>query len=63
MQSISTNTMIARLEGCLGTGDLTDWEEQFVQSLVDRKEAGQVLKLTERQVETLDRLHAKHFAG
>lgn len=59
----STNTMIDRLAGCLGTGDLSQWEEGFVRSLVERKEAGQVTRLTERQIETLDRLHSKHFAG
>lgn len=30
-------------------------------SIAELKEAGEVLKLSERQVETLDRLHAKHF--
>jgi len=59
----STNTMIERLAGCIGTGDLSDWEERFVRSLIARKEGGQVTKLSERQVETLERLHAKHFGG
>lgn len=58
----STTTMIDRLAGCLGTGDLTPWEERFVQSLLDRKNAGQVTKLTEAQLERLDELHARHFA-
>ena len=60
---VSTATMIERLAGCLGTDDLSEWEEQFVQSLVERKEAGQVTKLSERQVEVLERLHSKHFGG
>lgn len=59
---ISTNQMIDRLAGMLGTKDLTDWESTFVERLVERKEAGQVTALTEKQVEVLDRLHSKHFA-
>ena len=59
----STNTMIERLSGCLGTGDLSSWEEGFVRSLVERKNAGQVTQLSDRQAEALERLHAKHFAG
>ena len=59
---ISTSQMIDRLAGMVGTKDLSDWETRFVQSLIDRKNAGKVTALTERQVETLDRLHSKHFA-
>lgn len=59
----STTTMIRRLEGMLGTKDLSDWEQGFVETLVERLEAGQVTQLTERQVETLERLHGKHFGG
>jgi len=61
-QMTSTTTMIRRLEGMLGTKDLSDWEQGFVETLVARLEAGQVTQLTERQVEILERLHGKHFA-
>lgn len=59
---ISTTEMIKRLTGMLGTHDLSEWESNFVMSLEHRLNAGEVTKLTERQVETLDRIHAKHFA-
>lgn len=59
----STTTMIERLSGCLDTGDLSAWEEWFVRSLVERKNAGQVTQLSDRQAEALERLHAKHFTG
>mgnify|MGYP001263135450 CR=1 FL=1 len=58
---ISTSQMIDKLEGMLGTDDLTPWEQQFVQRLVARKEAGEVTALTGRQLEVLDELHSKHF--
>ncbi|WP_228937448.1 hypothetical protein [Paraburkholderia saeva] len=54
--------MIEKLVGMLGTDDLTEWETSFVQSLQRRLADGQVTALTERQVETLDRLHNNHFA-
>ena len=58
----STTQMIRKLEGMIGSKDLGDWESGFVESLVAKVDAGEVTSLTERQVETLDRLHGKHFA-
>lgn len=60
-QMTSTTTMIRRLSGLLNTRDLTEWEQQFVRSLVEKLDAGRVTSLTERQVETLERLHGRHF--
>ncbi len=61
-QMTSTTTMIRRLSGMLDTRDLSEWEQQFVRSLVEKLDAGKVTSLTERQVETLERLHGRHFA-
>lgn len=61
-QLVSTTTMIRRLSGMLDTRDLSEWEQQFVRSLVEKLDAGRVTSLTERQVETLERLHGRHFA-
>lgn len=61
-QIVSTATMIQRLRGMLGTKDLSEWEQRFVESLVEKLDAGRVTSLTERQVETLERLHGRHFA-
>ena len=60
-QMTSTTTMIRRLSGLLDTRDLTEWEQQFVRSLAEKLDAGKVTSLTERQVETLERLHGRHF--
>lgn len=59
---ISTSQMILKLEGCLGTGDLTAWEEEFVANLVERLQAGEITRLSAKQADTLERLHDKHFA-
>lgn len=62
MRLYSTANMIERLSGLLDTSDLTEWEQQFVANLKRHADAGEVTKLTEKQVETLDQLHSKHFA-
>lgn len=59
---VSTTIMIQRLEGCMGTGDLSDWEEQFVRSLVQLLESGEVTRLSEKQLDILERLYGRHFA-
>jgi len=61
-QMTSTTTMIRRLSGLLDTRDLSEWEQQFVRSLAEKLDAGKVTSLTERQVETLEQLHGRHFA-
>ena len=58
----STSTMIERLDGCKGTGDLSPWEESFVSGLVERLHSGKVTSLSEKQIESLERLFKKHFA-
>ena len=58
----STSTMIERLDGCKGTGDLSPWEESFVSTLTVRLHSGQVTALSDKQVELLERLFNKHFA-
>ena len=60
---LSTTTMLDRVRGLLGTKDLSPWEHDFVRSLADRADAGQITQLSGRQVEALQRLHDKHFAG
>lgn len=60
-QMTSTTTMIRRLAGPLDTRDLSEWEQQFVRSIVEKLDAGKVTSLSERQVETLERLHGRHF--
>lgn len=59
---VDTGTMVTRLEGLLGTKDLSDREAEFVENMVRIKDSGQVTRLTERQVEWLNDLHRKHFA-
>jgi len=59
---VSTSTMVRRLEGLMGTNDLTAWEQDFVRKLAEVVRTGNVTQLTGPQVEKLDELHGRHFA-
>jgi hypothetical protein len=63
---VSIATMITRLEGLLGTRDLTDWEEKFVRDVASRtlfaRRAGLALDLKGGTLEKLEQIHGKHFA-
>lgn len=62
MRHYSTQSMIERLCGLLGTDDLNEWETGFVESMKRRLENGTVLNATEPQLTTLERIFNKHFA-
>lgn len=60
----SINNMVKRVAGLLGTPDLSEWETTFVQSVVDKTKNGEnTTSLSTRQVEVLEDLFNKHFAG
>ncbi|NML34550.1 hypothetical protein [Paraburkholderia antibiotica] len=62
MKHVSTATMVERLTGMLGTGDLSNWEEGFVRTLDGIRLAGKLTSITEKQVESLEQLHNRYFA-
>lgn len=54
---------IKQCEGLIGTRDVTDWEGEFLQSVVDRSSAGEdTTRLSPKQVEVVERIYSKHFA-
>lgn len=60
----STNAMIKKCAGLVDTRDVTPWENQFLQSVIERSENGDRPDLlSERQLESLARIYNKHFAG
>lgn len=61
MRHVSTTEMIKRLCGLLDTNDLSEWQQGFVRQLDAIRSAGKVTSLTDKQVDRLDELHAKHF--
>jgi hypothetical protein len=65
MMTISLGTMIEQIAGLCGTDDLTAFEDGFVSSIFARYRAAQkdTRWLSERQVEILDSIWSKNFAG
>jgi hypothetical protein len=59
---VSTTVMITQLEGLLGTKDLTEDQTAFVEKLSRIKNAGEVTRLTDAQIDYLMSLHRRHFA-
>lgn len=60
----STNVMLQKCAGLVDTKDVTEWENGFLKSVLERSQQGQRPdRLTEKQVETLERIHSKHFGG
>lgn len=64
MRQVSTQVKLEQLEGLVDTNDLSDWETDFVESMLDRaytNDAG-VLSFTDAQVAKLEEIWSKHFA-
>lgn len=61
---VSLGTKIEQLDGLRDTKDLTQWEQGFVTSILERYLlAGRDTRmLSTRQVEALEQIWAKHFA-
>lgn len=60
----SLNTMVKRVGGMVDTKDLTKWENGFVKNVVAQTGNGDnTTSLTENQVDVLERLFDRHFAG
>lgn len=58
----SIGTMIDRIDGLQGTDDISEWEDRFIHNIVDITKCGKdTTKLTAKQVETVERIHDKHF--
>ena len=58
------NNMVKRVSAMTDTKDLTDWENDFVKSVVKQTRDGDnTTSLTEKQIDVLERIFDKHFAG
>lgn len=60
----SLNTMVRAVAGLQDTTDVTDWENTFIKSVIDKTQNGDnTTSLTEKQIDVLERLYGKHFVG
>lgn len=59
----SVNSMIEKIEGLAGTDDVSEWEDEFIASIVKRTDHGKnTTSLSEKQLDIVQRIHDKHFA-
>jgi hypothetical protein len=59
----SIQNMIIRISG-LGSREISTWEYDFIRSIVEQSDGGKVTTaLSSKQVEIVQRIHDKHFAG
>ena len=60
----SLNIMVKRVAGLQDTTDVTDWENGFIKSVVQKTNNGDnTTSLTEPQIDSLEELFNKHFSG
>ena len=60
----STNKMLEQVKGLVDTTDVNDCENGFLNSVLDRSQQGKRPDLLSApQVEKLEAIHGKHFAG
>lgn len=60
----SLNNMVKRCAGLIGTKDVSDYEDEFLKSIVKRTNEGDnTTSLTEKQIDVLERIYEKNFAG
>jgi hypothetical protein len=61
---MTIGAMIKRIAGLAGTKDVSDWEDEFITSIVHRSHNGDdTTKLSERQIAVVERIFNKHFSG
>lgn len=59
----SLGQKIKQCGGLIDTADVSAWENEFLQSVVSRTNDGaDTARLTEKQVECVERIYSKHFA-
>ena len=59
----SIGTMIKRISGLVGTQDVTEWENDFIQNVCTKSSYGQItIGLSDKQIEIIERIHNQHFA-
>jgi hypothetical protein len=61
MKSIAQK--LQQCEGLIGTKDVTDWESEFLGSVLERSNGGKdTTTLTTRQVDVIEGIYRRNFA-
>lgn len=60
----SIDSMLKRINALVGTKDLSKWEEEFVESCWEKShEATDTRRLSDKQIDKIEQIFHKHFAG
>jgi hypothetical protein len=60
---VSLGNKIKQLGALVGTKDVSEWENDFISSVVGWSDNGQNTRsITEKQINVIDRLYERHFA-
>lgn len=60
--TVSLGAMVKRLAGLVDTRDISDWENQFIKSVLKATRLGDDTRsLTDKQIDVLERIHRAHF--
>ena len=61
---VSLGTQIEQLDGLRGTNDLNDWEDGFVEIVVNQYEAAgkSTLRMSAKVAEKIEQIWRRHFA-
>jgi hypothetical protein len=61
--TVSLGTMVKQISALIDTKDVNEWENGFIESVAFKTAFGsKTTGLTEKQVETVERIWRKHFA-
>lgn len=56
--------MVKALAGPQDTDDVSDWENSFIASVLEKTAQGEnTASLTEKQIDVIERIFNKHFSG
>lgn len=60
----SLTTMVKQLSGLVDTKDVSDWENDFLESIMRSTHDGDnTTVLTEKQIDVVERIFKKHFSN
>lgn len=61
---LSIDSMLKRIESLTDSDDLTPWENDFVSSVWEQSKQGMdTTRLSEKQIDVIERIFNKHFSG
>ena len=62
--AVSVRTMLLQLAGLVDTADVSDWENGFIKNVLEQThQAARTSHLSEKQLDRIEEIWRKHFAG